>query len=398
MPNKHSFDVDDYFLEFGLSSPQQKSTYEVVMLPMDLLVKVKELDLSKSNKHKCVQFLDLLITYSFMDDDNPCATSFVYFSSSHFRSRFNSRYRDWLKPMLDNKIIESDKSWSTSTGKSLHYRIYTHTEIDWSDLRKVNIKVKNRNYYEPKDIDYFKGLQRFNHSINIDFPRLYELTEIELSKEEDLKKRENKRVSWLRNLAKLEGWSLYAHRNSTNNRLDTNYTSFPKALLNEIKESNGLREIDAVNSQPAILANLIKDKVKDDYVQDAINGQLYDKVAKEMNWTREKTKHGIMVTFFSPENHSNKLKSALIKLYPETMKYIDDFKTQNGYKQLAISMQKKESELYIDGVLDKVYSLGITAISKHDSIIFHERDEVQVKKIIDEVLNTSGYELKIKVS
>lgn len=39
----------------------------------------------------------------------------------------------------------------------------------------------------------------------------------------------------------------------------------------------------------------------------------------------------------------------------------------------------------------------ITAVRKHNSIIFHERDEVHVKKNIDEVLDTSGYELKIEV-
>ena len=397
MPNKHSFDVDDYFLELSLSTPQQKSTYEVVMLPLDLLVKVKGLDLTKSNKHKCVQFLDLLITYSYMDDDNPKPTCFVYFSSSHFRSRFNSRYRDWLKPMLDNKVVESDNSWSTATGKSLHYRICTDTEIDWSDLRKVKIKVKNRNYYEPKDIDYFKGLQRFNHSINIDFPRLYELTEIELSKEEDLKKRENKRVSWLRNLAKLEERSLYAHRNNTNNRLDTNYTSFPKALLNEIKESNSLLEIDAVNSQPAILANLIKDEVNDDYVQDAINGILYEKVAQEMKWSRDKTKHGIMVTFFSPENYSNNLKKVLSKLYPETMIYIDDYKSQHGHSEFAISIQKQEAKLYIDGILNELYNIGIRAISKHDSIIFHKDDKKVVQEVVTNVIQRSGFELQMKI-
>lgn len=387
--------LDEYFLELRLSSPETKNTFQQVILPTYLFDRVQELALSKRRTHNCLQFLDMLMTYSFMNDET--YTSFVYFSSSYFRERFTSKYRQWLKPMLEYKIVESDKSWSTATGKSIHYRICPDEKIDWKSLGKKSIIVKNRNYYEEKDIKYFKELERFYYSLKLDYLSLYELTFDELSKEEDTVKRDNKEIAWLRNLVKLQGGSLYAHRNATNNRLDTNFTSLPKTLMNEIKRSNCLIEIDAINSQPAILANLIKDEVQDGFIHDAINGILYDEVAKKLDWDREKSKKEIMKIIFSPEIYSNKSKKALSNIYPETIRHIDSFKSKHGYRQLSITMQKKESEIYIDGVLNKLYDMGIMAISKHDSIIFQPQDKAQVVKVFKNVLDSLNYKLKIKI-
>lgn len=387
--------LDDNFLELRLSLPERKNTYQEVILPTYLFDRVQKLSLTKRKTHNCLQFLDILMTYSFMDDET--YTSFVYFSSSYFREIFTSKYRDWLKPMLEHKIVESDKSWSTVTGKSIHYRIFPDERIDWESLGKKAIIVKNRNYYEKKDIKYFKELQRFYYSLKLDYQSLFKVIFDELSKEEDAVKRGNKKIAWLRSLVKLQGGSLYAHRNATNNRLDTNFTSLPKALMNEIKRSNGLIEIDAVNSQPAILANLIKDDVKDGFTHDAINGILYDEVAKKLDWDREKTKEGIMKTIFSPEIYSNKLKQALSEMYPDTIRHIDSFKSKHGYKQLSITMQKKEAEIYIDGVLTKLYDMGILAISKHDSIIFQPENKVEVEKVLKDVLDLLDYKLKIAI-
>ncbi|WP_375325321.1 hypothetical protein [Flagellimonas sp. GZD32] len=334
------------------------------------------------------------MTYSFMDDET--YTSFVYFSSSYFREIFTSKYREWLKPMLEHKIVESDKSWSTVTGKSIHYRIFPDERIDWESLGKKAIIVKNRNYYEKKDIKYFKELQRFYYSLKLDYQSLFKVIFDELSKEEDAVRRGNKKIAWLRSLVKLQGGSLYAHRNATNNRLDTNFTSLPKGLMNEIKRSNGLIEIDAINSQPAILANLIKDKVKDGFVSHAINGVLYDKVAEKQGWDREKSKKEILKVIYSQEIYNNKSKKALSKMYPETIRHIDSFKSKHGYRQLSISMQKKESEIYIDGVLTKLYDMEIMAISKHDSIIFQSDNKEQVEKVLKDVLDSHDYVMKIK--
>ena len=391
---RYSFDG---CFDSDLNAPIAKFSYERVLLPSLLVELARELNLTKRDTQKSLQFLDILITFSLLED-NQQPTNFVYFSSSYFRQVFTSKYRRWLIVLLQSGVVETDGSWSTDTGKSLNYRISPELEIDWRKLVSVFIKVKNKHFYRPNDANYFKELMKFYGSIEIDSDKLIELANKELKKEKDPTKRTNKRTAWVRSMHKLDQKSFYAKRNNTNNRLDTNFTNLPKALMNEIKAKNGLLEIDAVNSQPAILANLIKDEVNDDYVQDAINGQLYERVAEEMKWSRDKTKHGIMVTFFSPEIHSNNLKSTLIKLYPETMRYIDDFKSQNGYRELAISMQKKESALYIDGVLDKVYSLGIIAISKHDSIIFHSKDQDVVEKVFIDVMNKNGFELKRKIS
>ena len=85
--------------------------------------------------------------------------------------------------------------------------------------------------------------------------------------------------SYLTSLARLQRKNLKAERNSTNRRLDTNFTNMSSLLVDEICLQNDLVQIDLSNSQFAILSNVIKQHLDSDdfkrFMELSVSGQLY---------------------------------------------------------------------------------------------------------------------------
>lgn len=372
-----------------------KSFITVVILPKELVKHINSLGLSRINtRHAqlfCHRLVNLVVnTKKEMEEYTPI-------SSKYIKKLFNSRYMTWLKPLISSKIVQSDGIWYRAYGKSIGYRINPELITRWDDIEIIEIPTKRKPEEDLTEEDKYllNGVKLFCESIDIDIDQLQEITANSI-KGDDIET-QFKRFAWVYGIKHLEMNILTAKRSGTNNRLNTNFTNLPNPLFKQIKESNDLMEIDAVNSQFSILANLIKDKVSDDFVQDAIQGRLYERVAEKLSCSRDEAKIAMLKYLYSDAKYKNKRKQLIEELYPETAAIIDEYKKKRDNSKFSIRLQKMEAEIYIDGVLKKLYSLGVLAISKHDSIIFHRKDLEIVEKVVREVIKEHSFELKLKI-
>ena len=376
-----------------LNTPVYNAT--LVYLPKELVIAVHNLGVYPKTAYKCLLFLDLLINQVLMNRRS--IADFNPLSANYLRKVFNSRYKEWLDKLIEAGIVERKDEWIQFLGISKGYRVNQKAVLYWDDLETIEIPSKKTYIPNDEDLFYWEGLMKFSDSIEIDYPQLYSIMDDEIKGDEY--ETRFKRYAWLRSIKIIESEVLTAKRSSTNKRLNTNFTNLPKPLMRFIKQSNGLLEIDAKNSQFAILANMIKGEVNDGFVEDAIQGRLYENVAQVAGLSRNEAKDSMFKTIYSKPHYRNRFKRNLTKLYPETVPLLDDYKRKAGdYRRLSIDMQVKESEIYIDGVLKTLYEQGILAISKHDSIIFHTKDEESIMTIIKDTVAQMGYELVLVVS
>lgn len=373
-----------------------KSYITVVILPKELVKQINSIGLSTINTRHAQVFCYILVNLVVTTKKEQL--EYTPLGSKYLKKVFNSRYTNWLKPLISSNIIQSDGKWIQFLGKSIGYRINPEIITKWDDIETIKIPTK-RNPQEDlteEDLFYLNGVKSFCDSIGIDVEKLQEIT-AESIKGDDIET-QFKRFTWIYKIKHLEMNILTAKRSGTNNRLNTNFTNLPNPLFKQIKESNDLMEIDAVNSQFSILANMIKDRVSDDFVQDAIQGRLYERVLEKLNCSRDEAKTAMLKYLYSDPKYKNKTKQLIEGLYPETATIIHEYKIKKNNSEFSIRMQKKEAEIYIDGALKKLYDMGILAISKHDSIIFHRKDLEVVEKVVREVVKERDFELTLKTS
>ncbi|WP_136467790.1 hypothetical protein [Flagellimonas onchidii] len=362
-------------------------------MPVELVKAVRSLELSRIKTNHSLYFLDMIVSRLLIKKLQPDVYSPM--GAKFLRKQFNSRYREWLSVLISEGVVECDNDYAEFRRKSLGYRISPSIVTNWADLEVVSLT--NIDAFQPSESDrpYFQGLLDFLKTIEIDYSVLSSLIDNELPVENG--SLNFKRYSWYRSIRLLQSGVVRASMSPVNDRLNTNFTNMPSILVEHIMKSNNLVEIDAKNSQFAILANMIKAKVNDDFVTDAICGVLYERLADKLDCSREEAKDLVMKTIYSKHYHDNKTKRIMTRLYPESMAIIEKYKRKSSNRELAIAMQQKESEIYIDGVLRKLHEIGVPAISKHDSIIFHRRDLKTVESVIRDTLETMDIQLELKV-
>ena len=142
-----------------------------------------------------------------------------------------------------------------------------------------------------------------------------------------------------------------------------------------------------------------KEGIKGKFVEDAIDGRLYENMVKALNLShRDAAKKGLMSVVFAPIYTPNVLKSGLEKVYPELMRYSEKIKAMKGYKMLSIMLQQHESALYVDSISVELQKMGIDCTSIHDSIICRESDLRTVEGFIERVMKERGFECQLKAS
>lgn len=216
-------------------------------------------------------------------------------------------------------------------------------------------------------------------------------------------KKESINFSYINSIERLKQNNLYAKRNGTNSRLDTNFTSMCSLLVDDICEQNGLVQIDLKNSQFAILSYLLKNELNtDDYKQFktlSVNGKLYGYIAKKLDLNeRKKAKNTMFEIMFSSQKNSTTGKTKIKELFPTIVKWIDDYKKQNGDSQFSIMLQKKESEIFIDTILEKIKSKKLFCLTKHDSVIVREKDSLKIQEMIQDSFNEIGMEGELEIT
>lgn len=176
----------------------------------------------------------------------------------------------------------------------------------------------------------------------------------------------------------LKNKQIRVQRNKTNRRLDTNITNMPSAVLMEIMKQNDLVQIDLKNSQCAILSSLLPDD--DDefthFKELAACGELYKFIEDSSRGITNLSGKSIMfASLFGRIKNSGKAHSVIKQLLPKTTEWVKNEKKRLGrYNLLAIELQKRESEVFIDDILTKFKKYGRFCLTKHDSIIIKKSD------------------------
>jgi hypothetical protein len=184
-------------------------------------------------------------------------------------------------------------------------------------------------------------------------------------------------------------------RNTTNNRLDTNLTNLASPILDVIMELNNLSQIDLGNSQFALLASTLPSDLVHpttlEFKDAAATGVLYELVQSKLNLTsRKRAKQATFELLFSSHKNKSEDLSKMRVEFPEVMDYIDTFKIKNGHKNFSISLQKIESDLFIDNILRQLSSLSLGCLTKHDSVICKKEDLGEVLGIMNLIFKSKN--------
>ena len=206
-------------------------------------------------------------------------------------------------------------------------------------------------------------------------------------------------ILYAHQLFDLANKNFYASRNSTNNRLDHNLTALKKELFNVIRfEGEELIEIDITNSQFAV-CGWINPNLDENFLKEASEGTFYENLAKSFNITRIEAKE-LIIKKFAFGMHGNMIKMKefpkLNRLYPKFIKWVGDFKKENGYKSFAIMLQKKESKIIIDGLLKILIEKGYNVFPVHDSIRVKKSEVLIVKSIAEEYFKSINFNCNLR--
>lgn len=209
--------------------------------------------------------------------------------------------------------------------------------------------------------------------------------------------------SYINSLNRLRNGCYKSKRNLTNNRLDTNLTNMYSELVNEICIQNNLVQIDLKNSQFAILSYVLKAELKSSHFKLfknlSISGKLYAFIANKLGLkTKKEGKISMFEIMFSSRKNNTTGKKRIRELFPTIIKWIDEYKLQHGDKKFAVMLQKRESEIFIDLILNKIKSKKLFCLTKHDSVIVHEKDYLEIHKIIQECFDKIGMEGELHIT
>lgn len=204
------------------------------------------------------------------------------------------------------------------------------------------------------------------------------------------------RLSYTDSIIKLKKKYIFAKRNTTNNRLDTNLTNLCADITDYILKCNGLAQLDLVNSQFAIYSHTLSSKNMTDekkLFKDLSNsGHLYTYVQKELGLkTRREAKILMFELFFSSENNKSDKIVGLKDIFPGVISEINEFKKKYGYATFSINLQKMESKMFIDDILAELMETTSFAITKHDSIIIKEEELNIAKEFIELYFTSIGF-------
>lgn len=448
-----------------------KKTSIYTLLPSQLIDDVeKAQNGSQSKRDHAIRLVSCMQTQSMRKNGN--MDSFLEIPKNYFRKKFNSRYLEFLKPLIAQKIILVDNYYNNIKHISKAYKINskyysinnnspkmwlhqgevpvksTSYNVKKEKLSEEEIEVKNtvledlkKAFINYKKVDVLKKEYLDNLTINsfilndsIDKEKFnvifrkgrsekkYWMTkEAALAKAKSMgmnliqdkdhvyimpdnefleMKRQSKNIAYTDSINRLKKGILYARRNKTNNRLDTNYTNLPGFITKEIFRQNDYVQFDLANSQFAILSHTLDGKLKTEdfnkFKTEAYKGELYECIQDELNIDKRiEAKKCMFELMFSSEDNNTKRKEMLKKLFPTVVDYVDAYKKDKGYKNFSISLQQKEAEIFIDGIWKEVKREGLLCITKHDAVICRREDMDRVREIIQEHFEIINFKGKI---
>ena len=440
---------------------------QYIYLPKNIVEEVNNIKATKTNKDKMLKFLEFLKTESrYRGEDTSfdgipeSITNFVNVPYNLLSKMFGGRYKEMINPLVENKIIEVDNSYSNFNGKEKckQYRISTRfineleikkeciscVKIGGNDMVEKNTHilsfyktctggsiVKELYYFLDEYIEIINNISpsefilSTREEIGIEYiPFINSKGEYYKIKTDDVlnkygfvikdknkyfveqggiflkNKIKNKQISAIESVLKLVNDDLYAKRNSTNNRMDTNFTNLPSIIFDKYKEINKLVEFDVKNNQFAILAYILPKELQGEDVELfkflAERGELYEYVQTKLELrSRDYAKELLICILFASYRVLDK---RIKNLFPKLCEWIKDWKKENGDDgEFPTMLQKKESEIFVDGVFKTFKKrFGCFLALKHDSVIVNEHKGKEVKEQMEKYFEEIGYKCKIK--
>lgn len=215
-------------------------------------------------------------------------------------------------------------------------------------------------------------------------------------------KKATMRLYYTNSIERLRNNCLSVKRNNTNNRLDTNLTNMSSVLVDEICRQNNLIQIDLSNSQFTLLSNLLEkhlDTIDFKLFKELTSkGELYAYIAKEIGLKSLKNGKQLMFeVLFSHHRNNSSFKKKIKELFPSVVGWIDAYKKEHGDAEFSVMLQRKESELFVDKILERIKKAKILCFSKHDSMIVRSKDRDQVVQIMREEFAKDKLSYRLKV-
>lgn len=366
---------------------------------------------SFKNKEHLYIILDMInrITIYHKEETN-YLNNFIDIPKDYFRDIVpnSTNLKDSFDYLKSNKIIECDGTYSVKQGKAYGYRIgddffskLTTIQIEKSSLTKRIISnvndeknLVNDKYKVYKDffiknfkIDFKAALRYINQTYNTSLCGTIS--------SQDLIKSITKYNHQYMAINAINDGELFFRHNKTNGRIDTNLTNL-KSELKRFISIKGLSQIDITNSQPFILSlylntSLCGTKLSQDvskYTLWTQKGMFYENFQKEYfnqrgKYLDRKQIKDIMFCIFYSKNDSYKKEKEIFKsIFPNVYSIIENEKKSN-HSQLAIKMQKLESEICIDLICQELDKNNIKYFTIHDAWLVNKIDELKTKQIIE---------------
>lgn len=430
--------------------------YRNLTLPIGLNNELKEIAPTEIQLYKLYHFIYLLSS-GFLQEETKNFYQFKPLSQSLLKNIFTSKYYKVLNTLKSNGIIECDELMYQ--GKCFQYRINPKYYMDkdmvkvkFSYKNRIPLKDFIDNRRETKlFLENFKRLKipsnilskilekklnglsisdfKTNENIyfhgrrNIRIYKNYSFIERQLTLKDALKICEIEGKSLIQDKSKLylmyeydflcekrtyinwywgaaiedlkEDVTIRANRDKTSRRLHTNFSNLPNDLFSVICKENCLVEYDLNNSQPTLLAKLLRDQGFDSldfltYEQLTRNGRLYEYFAEQFNIERSEAKLIMFEVFFTSHRHSSPYTDKFKELFPTVSNWIYEYKKNFGKNALSVKLQSIESHIFIDQIYKPLLEKGIPVFTKHDSVICFFDDKEVVEEHISIVLKENG--------
>lgn len=431
----------------------KKNTTTYTILPLRLIEKIEETGLPKKQKNKALRLVDLMLNKA--NHERLLMSEYIDLPQAYMQKVFG-KYHNWFKVMRDSGVIESNEKYFQ--GQSKGYRVnptllegrfnsvnYTkeglhicstvlHKNLSINDLKQLSI---NKNKLLQLTEQHAESITILDFKINEQIDNVFfevcdrkygtrrmttlqRAIEIATARGMVVIKDRNKyyldypdhfiaekkraiRFHYNKAINKLHKGIWFVHRNETNNRLDTNLTNLCDLLTREIMQDNDLCSIDLSNSQFAIFCYLYEQAGHEltlDFLRFkklAIQGELYEKVAQILGFeSRREAKSLMFELFFASHKYNPRRKVELKKHFPTVVGFIDQYKKEHGDNAFSIELQKKEAEIFIDNVYNRIKEECLFCLTKHDSIIVRRKDRKKATQILEEYFSEIGFNGKLK--
>lgn len=376
-----------------------------------------------------------------IDDEN---SGYSPIDKDEFKKATGRNADSYIKFLLSENILQRD--YYQVGVKAYYYRINpdlinNHFEVFWIENSKVHENIirlqrNKRANYNRLD-EYLKQMQRHVMKIPYDAKGAYNWIQNNATGD--------KKISYLIAVSNIADKRFrYFSRNKTNSRLDTNFTNLKSELRQFIV--GDYVQIDLKNSQPFLLAMMLSSisadirKLVDNGVKlnwdslmntkierftrtfgvQAVNhiaelkadeeiklfldwtrsGMFYDNFVNTFGngATRQDIKNIMFAVLFSRnETYLNyqrfepysKEKAVFTKVFPNIAKIVEVLK-EKEHSRLAIYLQQRESEIFIDDLARMLAGIGIIPITIHDSVIVRADEAENANYIIHEYFKSIG--------